>query len=205
MSRSSIAVVLVLLVAGCTSTPSTTDGGGSEPASSVAGPTSAPSTSDRVSASAAPSGPGSITGLVTVNGEPRAGEEVELLPEAYVEPSPAMPPASGEPSGPTATTDASGRFTFADLEPGRYALMVTVLVEGAVSSDPFGMSWDEPCAVDRFQVLNVAVGEGGQPTGVMANATNQITDTNADQVVTITVGSGAQVTVDIPYVCTMGG
>jgi hypothetical protein len=154
---------------------------------------------------APPSGKATIGGILTINGEARSGEDVTLGGGTATEGMGGTTGASG-PTGPTVATAADGSFVFEGVEPGTYSLGVGVLVEDAFSTDAFGLSWDDPCRADGFQVLNGAVSDEstGEPIGVIAAASSEVTSTNADQVTPIEVAAGDRITQDIALVCETG-
>lgn len=111
------------------------------------------------------SGTASVGGIISVNGDPVAGEEVELH-------------RMGAPDGPevTAVADALGRYSFVDVEPGDYKLIVATTVEtdAELQSGLAGLRWDEPCSADGFAVLNVPVfNDETDEQAVVATASNE--------------------------------
>jgi hypothetical protein len=111
-----------------------------------------------------PAGLATVGGKVTVDGKPRAGEEINLN-------------VSAEEKNATVKTAIDGSFVFEQVQPGTYYLDVGVLVKGIVPrKDSFGpLAWDDPCSAPGFSmVLNSFVSDrtSGKPVGVIAAANN---------------------------------
>lgn len=181
-----LATVITTLLAGC--------GGGGKG-------------SDGDDAGGGGSGPATIRGVVTVNGEAVVGEDVTLgpgvAPEVDAEDGAAEPSETAtEPTGPTSTTDGDGAFSFESLDPGSYSLSVGVTVEGAAFPEGgFGIAWDDPCRAQGFEVFNAAVSRDDTPFGAIASASNQANATNG--LTPIEVSAGDDVTVDVAFECTL--
>lgn len=107
-------------------------------------------------------GMATIGGKLTVNGAPRANEDVSLL-------------VNGK-SKVKVQTSTDGAFVFQSVAPGTYSLMTTVWVPNVRVSGPGGlasMDWDKPCSAPGFDVLNLpGTSRTTGESGVIAGADN---------------------------------
>ncbi len=121
----------------------------------------------------APVGTATVTGRVTVKGEPARGVTVFLQSQ----PGPgAPPPSGGSASGwPSAKTDEAGRFRFTSVVAGRHTIMAAA--PGYVSADDsqFGPRGKMLNVADGENVenVNIALQRGGVITGRITNSQGQ--------------------------------
>lgn len=138
MKKLCIASLLILIVAGCATRPSSQPTPSPTPVPSLPGPTP---TSARPSPTPIPTPAptkGAIVGQLIgrESGRPEGGLIVYLGEVEYLEPTPVPIVTMRQQSSPHTSTDDSGHFAFLDLEPGTYALILWTPMNSIVIDDP---------------------------------------------------------------------
>lgn len=100
---------------------------------------------------------GGVTGrfILQSTGQPTGGFAIYLGEQLPLEPGPAYAVTVQQNSSPKAVTDADGRFAFADVKPGTYALVLWTPFNSVVVPDPNDPAKELQVVITAGQVTQI--------------------------------------------------